>query len=255
MKKLFLVAGQSNACGRGLLSEAPTYPNGSHIWAYLNNGTWVQNPADPLDATTGEVYTALSDAPPAGTGVGPSLSFANALFANALFFGIDSIEDIGLVLCAKGGTSLANWQRSWRSDSLYGATTRRVNDALDADPSAHLSGMIWYQGEKSAEDANATEGSNWGSIASELLGNFRQDLGAPNLPIVVVKLGPKPTGIQNLGYWNFVTQAQGLFAGMPGVAVASADGLTWKTGDQLHLTTASQVTLGQRIATAMAGLL
>ncbi len=248
MKKLFLVAGQSNACGRGLLSEAPTYPNGSHMWAHLNNGTWAQNPSDPLDATTGEFYTALSDAPPVGTGVGPSLSFLNS------FYDLDPSEDVGVVLCAKGGTSLANWQRNWRSDSLYGATIRRVRDALVSDPSTYLAGMVWYQGEKSAEDANAAEGSNWGSIASELLGSFRQDLGVPGLPIVVVKLGPKPTGIQNLGYWNFVTAAQQAFTGMPGVAVASANDLTWKTGDQLHLTTASQVTLGWRIATAMAGL-
>ena len=66
-------------------------------------------------------------------------------------------------------------------------------------------------------------------------------------------LGPDP-GDPAYPYHAQVQAAQAGMSGT-GIAVVTAADLAGKSGDAVHLTTASQVTLGGRYATAMQALL
>lgn len=237
------MAGQSNMSGRGVLSELPTFQYSYKVKNYANDGNW-KDAVEPIDIATNQVDSVSADTSPA-VGAGPAMAFGNAL-APLLPY-----REIGLIPCAKSATDIASWQKSGLSrTTLYGSMVARAIEAQAAGP---VKGLIFYQGESDADDATAA--ANWATSCLAMITDLRADIAVPDLKVIVTKLHIDPG---NAGpHWATVqTQQDTLHGALDGdVALVDASDLVGKVGDAVHLSTASQVTLGQRYAAAMAALL
>jgi hypothetical protein len=238
---VYILAGQSNMSGRGLLAdlrpdETIADPG---IMLYGNDGRW--RPAlDPLDDATGQIDEVSSDhALPA---VGPGLTFARTLRMR-------EHRPVALVPCAKGGSSITLWKPDDGRSSLFGSCIARVREA-----GGHLAGILWYQGESDAERP-AAEAGEWPARFTEMIAAFRQRLGAPRLPVVFVRIGDRPDGdgdYSKFPNWPLIQSLQ-TDVHLPCAVMVSAGGLPRKE-DHLHLTTEAQRTLGIRLAEAMGAI-
>lgn len=195
-------------------------------------------PCSFIDDATGQVDTVSADKQAAA---GPGLPFARTMLRTAT-------RPIALVPCAKGGTSIGPWKPAQDRATLYGSCVARVREA-----DGHLAGMLWYQGESDAEKPLA-EAHRWSASFVEMAGAFRRDVGAPKLPIVVVRISDKPrTDPARYPSWSAI-QDQQARPPIPCTAIVSAEGLP-RNPDDLHLTTQAQRTLGPELAAAMARLI
>lgn len=102
---LFVLAGQSNMAGRGLVEPSDTVPH-PRILTVTPDMRWAVA-KEPL-----QLYQ------PALTGLGPGLAFARALIRE-----VDEDIWIGLIPCAVGGSSTADWL----SDSVYNGVRLKSN--------------------------------------------------------------------------------------------------------------------------------
>jgi hypothetical protein len=237
-RDIFILAGQSNMSGRGLLSEMPALPYSRWVKNFSNAWTW-QGGAEPIDSATGQVDTVSIDLDAA---VGPSMAFGSALA------GLRPGREIGLVPCALGGSTMDEWAQNPSRSTLYGSMLAR---AIEASKAGTLKGAIFYQGENDTDTLDHV--NTWVSRCAAMIASLRSDLGLPNLPFIVTEIGPSD-GNPSFPYTSEMQAAQ---AGMTGsnLAVVSAADLTTKSDDLIHLTTASQMILGSRYATAMQTML
>jgi hypothetical protein len=235
----YVLAGQSNMSGRGLLSELTGAEREADpmIRLYGNDGRW-RIAAEPLDSAEGQADPVSEDRIAA---VGPGLFFARAMKA------ADG-RGVALVPCAKGGSSIGRWKPGGGRDTLYGSCLARAREA-----GGGVAGVLWYQGETDAEKAGAAPA--WRSAFEALIASFRRDLGAARLPVVFVQLADAPAveaGAEPYPSWTAIQAAQAEPFD-PCVAMVSARGLP-KREDDLHLATAAQRALGVKLAEAMRGL-
>lgn len=235
--EIYVLMGQSNMSGRGVLAEAPAGYGAPdpRIRLYGNDGQW-RDAVDPLDSAVGQVDPVSADVTIAA--VGPARSFADALLAKR------PTRRIVLVPCAKGGSSIGQWAPSAARSTLYGSCLARVREAA---PAGRLAGLLWYQGEADAEDP--ARAAAWAASFTRVIDSFRADLGAPDVRVLVVGLSDMPTSGPFAGRypaWSVIQDAQRT---VPGAIHVSAAGLP-KNPDQLHLSTAGQIALGRRMADA-----
>lgn len=158
MKSVLLI-GQSNMAGRGFLNEVtPIYNENIFM---LRNGRW-QMMAEPVhfDRTV--------------AGVGPAASFAQA-WCNA-----NKDEQIGLIPCAEGGSSIDEWDKD-------GALFRHaVNEAKFAMENSELIAILWHQGES---DSHSGKYKDYYQKLEALVKSFRKELGVLEIPFIVGGLG------------------------------------------------------------------
>jgi hypothetical protein len=123
---LIALAGQSNMTGARLklVSQLPAgFPvNASRIWNFTNADTW-ELAKEPIDSSLNQVDAVSLDNNP---GVGPSLAMADA-FATK-----NPRVRVGLVPCAKSGSSIDAWQPNSSRDSLYGSLPLPAKAGLKA---------------------------------------------------------------------------------------------------------------------------
>ncbi|GAB2267579.1 hypothetical protein Dimus_002559 [Dionaea muscipula] len=228
-KQIFILAGQSNMAGRGGVTdhnkrwdgivppECEPHPSILRLDAHLR---W--EPArEPLHADIDARKTC---------GVGPGMSFSNRVR--------ERVGIVGLVPCAVGGTAIKEWARG---EHLYENMVKRTRAAVAGEEGAEIKALLWYQGESdtlSHHDAEVYRGK-----MEELIRDVREDLQLPNLPIIQVAIA---SGEKK--YIDKVREAQ-LGINLPFVVCVDAKGLPLK-GDNLHLTTESQVKLGLMLADA-----
>ncbi|KAG8491983.1 hypothetical protein CXB51_015304 [Gossypium anomalum] len=234
---IIILAGQSNMAGRGgvfndTITETLTWdgivppecqPNPS-ILRLTANLTWVEA-HEPLHADIDYNKT---------NGVGPGMPFANTVLNKDPNFGV-----IGLVPCAIGGTNISQWQKG---EFLYEQLVKRSQFAMQ---SGVYRAMLWYQGESDTEDQQDAE--LYKDNLKRFFNDLRFDLKTPKLPIIQAALASGPGA-----YIEEVREAQ-LKTDMPYVKCVDAKGLPLGP-DGLHLTTPSQVTLGQMLAHAFLGI-
>ncbi len=170
--------------------------------------------------------------------VGPGAPFGRHL-AKALN------KPVGLIPCALGATSLANWD--WRKKdegtrSLYGATLDRIRKA-----GGTLRGVLWYQGEGDAGDA--AQAATYGERFAEWVDAIRRDTGIPDLPVIAVQIGrfcseqPEPL---HRG-WEVMRDTQRTMTTLrPNLWVVSAADL--ELDDLIHVGYDGQQRLGKRLA-------
>ncbi|KAI8548642.1 hypothetical protein RHMOL_Rhmol07G0289900 [Rhododendron molle] len=225
-KNIFLLAGQSNMSGRGGVTNGtwdgfvpPECGPNPSVLRLAANLTWVPA-AEPLHKDIDVNVTA---------GVGPGMSFANALLAHDPGLGV-----VGLVPCAIGGTKISQWVRG---SFLYDQLVRRADAA--ARGGGKIQAMLWYQGESDTVDEEDAE--SYKGRLEKFFEDLRSDLQFPSLPIIQVAIasaqGP---------FIEKVREAQ-LRLDLANVKCVDAKGLELGP-DHLHLTTSAEVQLGKMLA-------
>jgi hypothetical protein len=117
----FVIAGQSNAVGMAPIPSGLTYANEARIYVYTNAGAW-QNPArEPLDSATGQVDAVSADPQAAAGFVLPMVDAILAARTN---------DQAVIVPCARSGSSITEWPRDLRRDTLYGSCLARTQEAI-----------------------------------------------------------------------------------------------------------------------------
>ncbi len=214
----FLLIGQSNMAGRGFLKEAVEVDTkGIYI---LRNGRW-QGMFRPINPDR------------SSSGVNLAERFAEMYVAKHK-------EKVGLICCADGGTTLEQWMPG---SLLYDNAAFNAKLAMRT---SSLAGILWHQGE--SDCANA--GPKYEENLLKMLTQLREDLGLPNIPILLGGLGdylvdcPRPEWkLQNYPAIN--TAAQSVTNTLDNVGFVSAAGLT-SNPDNLHFNAASLYEFGGR---------
>jgi Carbohydrate esterase, sialic acid-specific acetylesterase len=240
---VFIMAGQSNMSGRGELSQLPPgFPaNRDRIVSFNNAYEWVEA-KEPLDDPKGQKDLCSLDLVP---GVGPGVSFGQRLSEL-----MPSVR-VGLIPCALSGSRLAQWAPSPRADTLYGSSLKR---AAQAGQKGLVRGVLFFQGESDAYSRQVAE--QWPRRFSELVAAWRRDLKDSDLPVVFCQLGALGDNLRSdprFRYWDLLKKEQAAIR-IPYVVMVRTDDLALKP-DGLHLSTASQIFLGRRLAEAMHRLL
>ncbi|GCF93067.1 acetylxylan esterase [Enterococcus florum] len=158
MKSILLI-GQSNMAGRGFVREVP--PIYHERIQMLRNGRW-QMMAEPIHFDR-EV-----------AGIGPAASFAWEWVEN------HPEETLGLIPCAEGGSSIDEWA----PEGIL--TQHALSEARFALENSELIGILWHQGENDSLDQRYKV---YEEKVRALFAYLRQELGQPDLPILIGGLG------------------------------------------------------------------
>jgi hypothetical protein len=179
-KVVFILGGQSNMAGRGGVV-------GSH-WDGMVPPECAPNPSilrlSP-QLRWEEAHEPLHNGIDSNRtcGVGPGMSFANALLRSGQF------PVIGLVPCAVGGTRMADWAKG---TDLYSDLVRRSRVALETG--GRIGAVLWYQGE--SDTVRWADANEYARRMAMLVRNLRADLAMPHLLLI------QKTKCNNKGRWR-----------------------------------------------------
>jgi sialate O-acetylesterase len=257
--RTWILAGQSNMEGYGLLSEIRHTAPDERVQSFSSAGRW-ETAVDPLhrlaESFTPVHLDLMREGNPALEGV--SDEEIARLTAEARVYGAGlgipfarAVRDatgapVGLIPAAHGGTSLEQWSPARREEggrSLYGAMLERARRAAD-QRDIELAGILWYQGESDASDvATAT---TYADRFDAWVAAARSDLGLPDLPVIVVQLG-RFIGADGFAGWDAVCEAQRTLSERTSATacVAAAD---LPLADPIHISAAGFDRLGGRVA-------
>ncbi|PQV51171.1 protein of unknown function (DUF303) [Jejuia pallidilutea] len=223
--EVYLLIGQSNMAGRAII-EPQDSDSLEHVFLFTGEKGNIWNKAvNPLN-TYSTVRKKLSMQK-----LGPGYAFAKAMIK------ANPNKNIGLVVNAKGGTSIEEWAPN---GTLYQQAVIRTSKALK---NGVLKGVLWHQGE-----SNTAHYNTYMPKLITLIKAIRNDFNLPNLPFVVGQLSPdKPERI------NFNKMLLELPKSIIHTAVVKTDSTS--TIDKTHFDSASQRLLGRRYAEEMLKLL
>ncbi len=223
---IFLLIGQSNMAGRGVVADADRTPIPG-VFAFNKEKTWV--PAvDPIHFDR-----------PDRTGVGLGRSFATTLM------GMKAATSVGLIPAAFGGSALHEWVPG---SIHYANAVERTKAALAAGgPGARLRGILWHQGEADASDEERAV--TYRLRFAKMIAALRKDLGAENVPVIVGQLGEFVQAKDYSQLQRVNTELATLPLYVPHSGFVSSQGLKDK-GDQVHFDSPSLKELGRRYALA-----
>ena len=236
--QLYVLIGQSNMAGRGVVEAADTVPN-RRVLRLNQAGQW-EVAQDPLHF----------DKPTAG--VGPGLTFGRAMAALAP----DTSVAIGLVPCAVGGSGIDYWvPGAYFPDTKTAPYDAALARARRAQQAGTLAGIIWHQGES---DSNPEKSAGYQQRLQALIERLRADLHVPTVPFVAGQLPAfqfEKKGTDGVSHRNPAAEQvnealAALVKTVPYYACVPAAGTTDR-GDQLHFDAASARRMGQRYAEAM----
>ena len=225
---LFLLVGQSNMAGRGVITPADRQPH-PRVLMLNQAGEWV--PAvDPLHFDKPTIV---------GVGLGRT-------------FGLQLAEanpgvTIGLIPCAVGGSPID----TWKPGVFYNATQSHPwDDALRraklALPSGTLKGILWHQGES---DSSRELAPAYEEKLHDLIARFRAELRAPNVPFIAGQMGRFDESPWN-EFKTLVDHAhRALPRKVPHTAFVDSESLKHKV-DKVHFDADSYRELGRRYAAA-----
>ena len=250
---VFLIAGQSNACGHGQASDLP-----ANLQAPQPDVSYYYRITEVSGIETVNEPTALF----ARKTFGPEVTFGRTM---ADFYK-PSGEKVAIIEFAMGGTSLySDWNPSGVSGTtgkpnLYAHLKTVVAKGMDefkkANPATTITidGMLWVQGER---DAKATKpgGVDYSAQYEANLNAFIKDIRktyGEKLPFILSRLSSAQTAVGD--HLNNLRASQ--------EKVAAADPLTKMVDtdsfplnpDNLHFSAAGQQALGTAFAKAMQSL-
>ena len=157
--KSILMIGQSNMAGRGFINEVPMICNERILM--LRNAGW-QMMAEPINY----------DRPNAGIGLAGSFA--------AMWCMEHEGEQIGLIPCAEGGSSLDDW-------AVYKNLFKNaVIQAGFAMQDSELIGILWHQGES---DSYGGGYQTYYKKLQVIIESLRKELNAFEVPLIIGGLG------------------------------------------------------------------
>ncbi len=225
---LFLLVGQSNMAGRGVVTDADRQPH-PRVLVLNQDNTWVSQ-GEPIHF----------DKPIAG--VGPGFTFAKLVAEQ------NPGATVGLIPCAVGGTPISRWKPG---ADLYQQALARARIALKR---GRLKGILWHQGE--SESGSEAKSVIYGRLLAEVATGFRRDLNAPEVPFIAGELG-EFLYVRSAGkspYARVVNEQINLLPTLiPKASVVRSTGLAHK-GDELHFDADAQKEFGKRYFAAFQSL-
>lgn len=223
--RLVLCIGQSNMAGRGPMDAAAADTLRS---VYLFNGNGFERAVEPMNRySTVRKELGMQR-------VGPAGSFA-AHYAAA------TGAPVGIVVNARGGSSIDEWLPGSETDYLAKAV-ERIRAAGDW---GDVVAVLWHQGE-----ADSAHPEHYEAKLRRLIGILRTELGNPSLPVV----------FGEIAHWNWTRRPEGTAPfnallrslRIPHTACATAEGLEpMKDETDPHFSAPSQRELGRRYAEAL----
>lgn len=205
--------------GRGLIHEADTIYN-DNLYMFRDN-TWMLA-EEPLHTDKPDL-----------AGIGLGMSFADTLQRK-----FD--KKIGLIPCAFGGTSLAEWKQG---ELLY---TNAVSETIKALESSSLKGILWHQGESDADHLSTAQ--NYKDRFQTFIASLLVDINQTSIPIIIGELGEFLLKYENCAYSPVINnQLKSLSLDDKYYAFVSAKDLT-DNGDRLHFNSKSLREFGIRYA-------
>ncbi len=242
---VYLLIGQSNMAGRGILEAADTLQAAEGVFLLDGQGTAVpaRNPLNRY-STIRKVITMQ--------GMGPGWSFGQAVHAR-------TGRPVLLVVNARGGSTLQMWlpdapaeyygrgdedpeNIGQRMPSLYDEAIRRTRQALRY---GKLKGILWHQGESGVDADNV---GDYLPVLARFVAALRSDLGVDErVPFLAGEILPE---YEPSAFINPMLQQIGDY--IPNARCVSAAGLQGNP-DRLHFSRESQLEFGRRYAAALEG--
>lgn len=219
---VFIMAGQSNMAGRGLVGPIDTIPDNRIL--SINKSNEIIIAKEPL-----HFYE------PARTGLDCGLSFGKALLKK-----IPADVTVLILPAAVGGSSVSQWlgDSTYRDVQLLTNFKQKVELAKRY---GQVKGILWHQGES---DANPTGVPRYRNRLTQLFTAFRDIVGDQQLPILMGELGCY-SGKDN---WLKINKEINRYAAANrNVAVIKTGDLKHK-GDTVHFNAEGQRLMGQRFA-------
>jgi hypothetical protein len=221
---VFLLIGQSNMAGRGVVEEEDKRPIPG-VYVFNKERQWVAA-TDPLHWDR-----------PDRTGVGLARSFGATLLR------MKASTSVGLVPAAFGGSALDEWKPG---SEHYKNAVERTRAALAKG--GKLRGILWHQGE--TDSAKAELASSYRERFRSFIAALRKDLGAEQVPVIVGQLGEFLIGREG-NPQPFAMQVNEALATMPlqtpFCRFVSSEGLGHK-GDIVHFDSKALREFGRRYA-------
>lgn len=224
---LYLLVGQSNMAGRGVVEPDDRKPH-PRVLMLNREGAWV--PAvDPMHF----------DKASAGVGLGRTFGM---IVADA-----DPSITVGLIPCAVGGSPID----VWTPGAYYTATKSHPwDDAIAraklALKAGTLKGILWHQGES---NSNAKDAPEYQVKLDDLVARFRREFSAPDVPFIVGGLGKFDEVPWDAPREQVDRALRGLPQRVPHTAFVGSEGLKHK-GDKVHFDAAGYREFGRRYAAA-----
>lgn len=221
---VFILAGQSNMAGRGLVEPADTITN-ERVFTINQAGEMI--PArEPLHWYEPQL-----------TGLDCGLSFGKTLAAHLP----DSVT-ILILPTAVGGSSISQWI----GDSTYRNVTLLSNfkeKVAFGKANGTIKGILWHQGESDTGSGESIE--LYQERLKTLFLKFRTEIGNDSLPVLIGELGSYSANDEN---WQAINrQIKEYVDSDPHAAIIPTSDFNHK-GDFIHFDSEGQRTLGQRFA-------
>jgi hypothetical protein len=222
-RDIYLLIGQSNMAGRGEMGDLADQVL-PHV--YLFNGVDWQPASNPLNKFSTVKKNIVQ-------GLGPGFTFGQRLFEK-------SEKPIGLIVNARGGTSIQQWQKGFEGKGDFDLYEEAVSQAKKAIGSSKLKGIIWHQGE-----SNQSDFTGYLELLKKMVFDLRADLEDAELLFIAGELG----------YWRSSSEAinqiiRQIPENIHRASYVSAEGLTPLNNDPTdpHFDGLSQRVLGERYA-------
>lgn len=224
---LFLLAGQSNMAGRGVIEEQDLVPH-PRVLMLSKAGQWV--PA---------VAPIHFDKPIAGVGLAKS-------------FALEVVKQnpeitIGLIPAACGGSSINSWvpggYHGQTKSYPYDDAIKRTQNALEVGT---LKAILWHQGES---DSNPKVAPEYKAKLLELMTRFEKVFHTPSLPFLIGQLPQPPQRPWNQ-HKKQVNQAQKEIGDELSQAAFISSNDLGCNPDQVHFNAAALREFGKRYADA-----
>lgn len=229
---LYLLMGQSNMKGRGVMPDEPL-SDPRIVMMHRKTDEWflARHPlhlvGDPRDFKGHD-----------NAGVGPGLSFAQTIAAR------HANARIGLIPCAVGGTPISRWARDQK---LYDDAIRKAKLALQQGPKGKtfLRGAIWLQGEA---DSRPDRLPKYRAVLNDLVDRLRADLGQTEFPFIASTIGEMRADTPESQRSKVNVILLDLPNQRPHTSCVDARDLKGHIGDTVHFDTAAQEEIGRRFA-------
>ena len=223
---LYVCIGQSNMAGRATLTPEvmDTLQN-----VYLLNDKGNFEPAvNPLNRYS-TVRKDLSM-----QRLGPAYGFAKEMARQTK-------RPVGLVVNARGGSSINSWLKGSKV-GYYEEALSRVRIAMKQG--GVLKAILWHQGEADCSNPEAYK-----QKLISLVKDLREDLGMPNLPVIVGQISQWNWTKREAGTVPFNQMIKKVSSFIPHSDWVSSKGLGWyKDEKDPHFNTEAQLLLGKRYA-------
>ncbi len=164
---VFVMAGQSNMSGRGLVEPSDTVSH-PRILTVTPENQWVYA-KEPLHLHESRM-----------TGLDCGLAFGRELLKHVG----DSVH-IALIPCAVGGSSIGQWLGDSLHRSIY-LRTSFESKVKFAQAYGEIKGILWHQGEN---DARFARTDTYENSLIKLVRFFRSYVGNDTLPVIAGELG------------------------------------------------------------------